>query len=34
MDHSAEISEIDARLNALQDFMKRSIDTNKSSSKR
>ena len=26
LDHSAEISEIDARLNALQQFMKRSLE--------
>lgn len=34
LDHSAEISEIDARLNALQEFMKRSMETAKSTAKR
>jgi hypothetical protein len=30
LDHSAEMSEIDARLNALQQFMKRSLEATKS----
>ena len=34
LDHSAEISEIDARPNALQEFMKRSMETAKSTAKR
>lgn len=34
LDHSAEMSEIDARLNALQQFMKRSLEASKSQSKR
>ena len=35
LDHSAEMSEIDARLNALQQFMKQSLETtSKTHSKR
>lgn len=34
LDHSAEISEIDARLNALQQFMKKSLETTKTHSNR
>ena len=34
LEHSAEISEIDARLTALQAFMKRSLETTKHFAKR